>query len=90
MNLEAQAQEGRAAERILDDPAFKSACLTIRADLLERFEDSRFSDDEERTEIWRKLQSLRAIENELRSVLDTGKLAEQTLLEKAKSAIGIT
>ncbi len=84
-DLEAQVSAGLEAKEILNHPQFKSAVLRIKADLLERFESSTFKEREERDEIWRKLQSLNAVLKDLEQVITTGKLSEQTLLEKVKS-----
>lgn len=85
--LEADVSAGLEAKEILDHPQFKAAVLRIKGDLLGRFESSTFKERDERDEIWRKLQALNAIEKDLQQVITTGKLSEQTLLQKLKSKI---
>jgi hypothetical protein len=92
MQDEQETKLGEAAERgvqarlILNNPLFKEAFVAIRAQLFEQFENTKFTEHALRDEAWRKLQSINYIEGYLSHVMQTGKMAEQTLKERVKSA----
>ena len=85
--LREQVREGQEALKLMDNAQFSMAVTAIKASLIETFEYTQFKDRDDREEIWRKLQSLNAITDQLQYVIDTGRMAEKTLLEKIKDIV---
>jgi hypothetical protein len=86
-NDEKEAARGRYAQEVLDNCIYKEAYVMLRAKLFEDFSKTKFRDSEERDEIWRKLQVVDYIENYMIKVMQSGKIAEETLLQKTKKVL---
>tara|TARA_Y100000310_G_scaffold342527_1_gene446168 strand:- start:14498 stop:14770 length:273 start_codon:yes stop_codon:yes gene_type:complete len=84
--LHALVDEGKGAEAALCH--FEGAYLKVKARLLEEFESTKRGDSKARDEVWRELQALTRIFEELQFTAETGQAAKQTLLEKLKTFIG--
>ena len=76
----------QSVNKILNNVEYQNAFIMIKATLLNEFEGTKFKQQEERDEVWRKLQSLNFIEAQLTEVMQTGKIA-QSLLDKLKTKI---
>lgn len=87
--LNSDIKDGQEMKDFLAKSKFSNAVLVVKADLLNRFEATKEGQVEERNEVWRQLRSLDLIVKQLESVIITGELAEKTLLERAKSVIGM-
>lgn len=87
--LNSDIKDGQEMKDFLAKSKFGNAVLVVKADLLNRFEATKEGQVEERNEVWRQLRSLDLIVKQLESVIITGELAEKTLLERAKSVIGM-
>lgn len=74
-----------SVNQVLNNVEYQKAFIAIKAHLLSEFENTKFKQQEERDEVWRKLQSLNFIERQLTEVMQTGKIAEQTLTDKIKT-----
>lgn len=85
LKLERDVSRGVRAEAILEDPLVVEAMVMIRGALLSQFEQTKFGDTKERDEIWRKLQVCGWFEDHFKRVMQTGRMAEKSLLEKVKS-----
>lgn len=85
LRLKEDTGRGNQAQLILDNPLFVEALIMMRGELIAKFEQTKFRDKEERDEIWRKLQTVGWFESYLTRIMQTGKLAEQTMLQKAKT-----
>jgi hypothetical protein len=83
--LQIDASRGVEARAILDNPIYQEAMIAMRGELLALFEQTKFKDHAERDEIWRKLQMAGWFESYLKKVMQTGQLAEKSLMEKVKS-----
>lgn len=86
-NDEKEAERGRYAREVLDNCVYKEAYVMLRAKLFEEFQKTKFKDSAERDEIWRKLQVVDYIENYMVKVMQSGKIAEETLLQKTKKVL---
>jgi hypothetical protein len=86
-NDEKEAARGRLAREVLENCVYKEAYVMLRAKLFEEFKKTKFRDNDERDEIWRKLQVVDYIEDSLAKVMQSGKVAEATLLEKTKKVL---
>ena len=64
------------ARRIMDSEVFQKASSDIRDHYLRLWESTQPSEGEIREECWRAVQALEMVCRQLRSVIETGKLAE--------------
>ena len=85
--LELDKRRGIEANQVLENPIFKESFMLIRADIVDKFTNTKFNQKDERDELWRKMQTLDAIEKHLTRVLQTGTLAEQTLGKKLRNIV---
>lgn len=79
--------QGRGADEWLNHPQFRHAITLMKAEYIRAFEATKFKDNEERDEIWRKLQALNGIVNRMERMIRDGDKANQTLLEKARALL---
>jgi len=73
-DVKKEIEEGQRATRLLHElsPVFTA----MRGQLIMGFEHTRFDQTHERDEIWRQFRALKALESNLQSMIDTGKMAE--------------
>lgn len=86
-NLKAQIAEGKNAEDFIQNPRYQKAKTVIRANLFRQFEKTGYKDSEDRDEIWRKLQALKFIENNLEKAIRDGEMAQKSLLARIKEKL---
>lgn len=86
LRLEEQVARSLNAEAILKNPEYIRAVSAIRGELMLQFERTKFRESEERTEIWRKLQTVDWFEGYLNKVLSTGEVARKTLAQRVKES----
>ena len=91
LHLEENIKRAKEAETILNNALFLEALTAIRAELYENFTKTKFKDDEERKEIWRKQQSIDWLEKYFVNISNTGKLSMQELgkISRIKKVIGL-
>ncbi len=82
--LKEAAKRGQDAERVLKNPIYNEAYLVIKADQISKFESTKYDQQNERDEIWRKLQALNWVQQEMERIMRNGEVAQKTLLEKIK------
>ncbi len=82
-----ERSQGEWARQLKDNPVLQNAIDTMRASCHHNIENTKFNQQEERDEAWRKLQTIKAFETYIQNVITTGKLAEEriSLLQKAKN-----
>ena len=78
MSPEDEVRRGNLASQVLSNPVYTEAMLVMRAELVDKFQKTRFKERDERDELWRKLQTLEGIESYINRVMTTGKLGNQT------------
>ena len=78
MNKQQEISRGERARQVLEDEMFKEAMTAIKAEVYRKFLATSFDQKEERDELWRKSQTIEALEGYLKSVMISGKLASQT------------
>lgn len=85
-----ELNRARLAEQVLNNPLYREAFDLIRANLIDKFEKTKFDQKEERDEIWRKMQIVNSMQEHFQYVMENGKMAEETLsfLDKMKQRIG--
>lgn len=94
--LEQRIYDGDQARQVLDNEAFAAAFADIKQELIDQWASSPARDQEGREKLYQLLKLADKLEATLRSSLETGALAklelqhQQSLLGRAKSAIGLT
>lgn len=83
-DLETEFNEGQAAYTFLEKMQSEKAFVQLKADLMLKFENTSFKEDDERTEIWRKMQTIAWFEQTLNEIVNTGKIAQEELKGFAK------
>lgn len=78
-----EINRGILAQQVIDNPVYKESIILIKADLMQKFETTKYSDSDQRDEIWRTMQNLNRLENKIARVMQTGKMS-QTMLDKIK------
>jgi len=84
-----EINRGVRAKQVLDNEIYKEAFTALKASLYEGFCKTKFKDSDERDEIWRKQQAAEFIESFLQEVMETGRIAELSLAQKAKKVVGL-
>tara|TARA_B100000809_G_scaffold213374_1_gene217684 strand:- start:293 stop:553 length:261 start_codon:yes stop_codon:yes gene_type:complete len=64
------------AKRLLDNPLFKEAFITIREELIKHLLNTRVAEELERDRLYITIKALDLVEQHIQSVFETGKLAE--------------
>ena len=65
------------AKRLLDTPLFKESFITIREELIKHLLNTRVAEEVERDRLYITIKALDLVEQHIRSVFETGKLAEK-------------
>lgn len=90
--LRQEADRGRRAQELLDDELMVEAFSLIRTKLTNEWADSPARDTEGREKLWLMLKLLSSVEGHLKTVLETGKMAnvqltqQRNLMDRAKAA----
>lgn len=79
--------QGKNADAWLNHPTFKHVVTLRKAQLIEAFEKTKFQDEAERTEIWRKIQCLNTLVGDFERIIRNGKDADKTLLQRLKEKV---
>lgn len=79
------AERGKQAQLILNNPLFKESLIAIRAKLVDEFGATAAGDSKERDELWRQMKTVEWFEGQLTRVMQTGQLAERSLFQTIKS-----
>ena len=92
MSPEEEIQRAVRAERILKDELFKEAVREVKDAILNGIEMSAIKDSEMREKLCQQLILLNTVVGRLRTYMETGKLAEetikqQTIRERIKQAV---
>lgn len=84
-------QRAEQAKALVSNPLYIEAINAIKASMYLEFEDSKFSDNEKRHELWQRMQLLKQFQGRFESIIKHGDKAETTLsfldkaLEKVKN-----
>ena len=87
MSPEEELQRAARAEQILGDDLFKEAFKEIETALLRGIQQSAFKDAELREKLCQQYTLLHSLIGQFRTYMETGKLAEATLRQKALESI---
>lgn len=88
MSPEQEAQRGQDAKRLLEEPLLKEAFETIEQELIEQWKQAPARDVEGREKLWLMLHLLNKVHGHLESVMASGQLAQATLAQRVKRALG--
>lgn len=82
---------GQLAQQIVTNPIYKEAFGMIKAKFIDDLTKTTFKQSSERDELWRKMQTIEAVEAYIVDVLETGKIAEESLnaFQKALKLTGL-
>lgn len=83
-DLELAYDNGRNAYTLQEKLMAETAFIQLKGDLMMKFESTSFKEDEERREIWRKMQVIGWFEQTLNEIINDGKIAEKELKGFAK------
>jgi len=72
-----EIKRGQDAERLINDPLYKEAFDTTKELLIQLMLQTDISEETERDRIYMTIKSLELVEQHIRSVLETGQLAEK-------------
>ncbi|MBL4753783.1 MAG: hypothetical protein JKY52_09360 [Flavobacteriales bacterium] len=78
---------GDQASAVLNNPIYQEAFVMIRARLMEEFQKTKFKENDERNEIWRKMQTVEWVDKHFKQVMQSGNVAKATLVERGKKFI---
>ncbi len=87
MNPEEELQRAAQAESILSQSIFKEAVREVEDAILDGIKRSPIKDAEFREKLCQQYIQLHAVLGQLRSYMETGKLAEFTLKERLKKVV---
>jgi len=72
-----EVRRADAARQLLDNPLFQEAFATIRKELIEHLLNTRVAEEVERDRLYITIKALDLVEQHIKSVFETGKLAEK-------------
>lgn len=79
--------QGKGADEWLNHPTFNNVITLLKARYIIAFEQTKFRDRDERDEIWRKMQALTAITQDMEAMIDDARRANDNLAERIKGKI---
>ena len=74
-----QYQEGVTAYNLQEKLLIDKCFIQIKAELMIAFEKTGYKDNDDRTEVWRKMQTVAWLEQSLTDIVNNGKIAENEL-----------
>jgi hypothetical protein len=77
-------QKAQRADQLLNDPLIQEFIISLRGDLLNKFEGTELSDEKERLDAWQQSQVLNKFLKKFTKTIKEGKNAQLSLMEKAK------
>jgi len=76
-NKSEEVRRADDARQLLDNPLFQEAFATIRKELIEHLLNTRVAEEVERDRLYITIKALDLVEQHIKSVFETGKLAEK-------------
>lgn len=86
MEIEEQATRGQQAKNLLAHPLLAEAFSIIEQDIQDKWQNSPARDSEGREQLWAQLRLLHRVRSELQQVVEHGKVAEETLMQRLREA----
>ena len=86
--LEAEINRGQKAAQLLAEPLIAEAFAVFAKEIQERWTQSPARDADGREKLYLMLKASERVEAHLRSIIETGKIAEASLKQRAAQATG--
>ena len=86
IELKNQIQKAQRADQLLNDPLIQEFIISLRGDLLNKFESTDLSSEKDRTAAWHQSQVLNGFLAKFTKAIKEGKDA-RTMLEQAKHTL---
>ncbi len=84
-DLKNMVQRANRADQLLNDPMIQEFIISLRGDLLEKFESTELSDESIRLDAWQQSQVLNKFLTKFKQTIKEGKNANLTLMQRAKN-----
>ena len=84
--LKDRVQKAQRADQLLNDPLIQEIIISVRGDLLNKFESTALDSEEERTAAWNQSQVFNLFMSKFTRAIKEGKDA-RTMLEQAKHTV---
>lgn len=86
-DLKNQVQRAQRADQLLNDPMIQEFIVSLRGDLLNKFESTALNNEKERTAAWHQSQVLNGFLDKFTKAIKEGKNAKLTLMEQATAQV---
>ena len=86
-DLKNQVQKAQRAEQLLNDPFIQEILVSVRGDLLNKFESTALDNEAERMAAWNQSQVFNMAIDKFTKAIKEGKNAKLTLLEMANNKV---
>jgi len=83
-DLKNTIQKAQRADELLNDPLIQEFIISLRGDLLNKFESTNLNDDKSRQDAWQQSQVLNKFLEKFTKTIRDGKNAKLSLMDKAK------
>lgn len=83
-DLKNTIQKAQRADALLNDPLIQEFIISLRGDLLNKFESANLEDEKERLAAWHQSQVLNKFLDKFTKAIREGKNAQLSLVERAK------
>ena len=83
-DLKNTIQKAQRADALLNDPLIQEFIISLRGDLLNKFESTSLEDEKERLAAWHQSQILNKFLDKFTKTIREGKNAQLSLVERAK------
>lgn len=84
IDLKNTIQKAQRADTLLNDPLIQEFIITLRGDLLNKFESTELNSEKERLDAWQQSQVLKMFLEKFTKTIRDGKSAKLSLIQKAK------
>ena len=82
--LKNKVQKAQRADELLGDPMIQEFIISVRGDLLNKFEGTGLEDEKERLAAWHQSQVLKLFLEKFTKTIRDGKSAKLSLMDRAK------
>tara|TARA_R110002096_G_scaffold56322_1_gene143884 strand:+ start:1965 stop:2249 length:285 start_codon:yes stop_codon:yes gene_type:complete len=83
--LKNTVQKAQRADQLLNDPLIQEFIISLRGDLLNKFESTKLDNEKERLDAWQQSQVLNKFLDKFTKSIKDGKNAQLSLIERAKN-----
>ena len=87
IDLKNTVQKAQRANELLNDPLIQEFIVSVRGDLLNKFESTELSSEQERLAAWHQGQVLKMFIDKFTKQIKAGKVAKLSLMDKINNKI---